>query len=86
MTGWVLPSFRGKRNTFSPKWANAAELGDSRHIYVEMYRHLAADGDISPEGLVVIPDYNSPNGKFLLVVSYDVRGTTVIFEIEPQAP
>jgi len=42
LTGWKMPSFRGKRSIYSPEWANAAELEDSAHIYEEMYSHLAA--------------------------------------------
>ncbi|HSR33693.1 MAG TPA: GNAT family N-acetyltransferase [Anaerolineae bacterium] len=44
----VIPEFRGKRSTFSPEWANAADTEDSRRIYEEMYTHLStqwvADG------------------------------------------
>ena len=42
ITGWQMPSFRGKRSTYSPEWANAADLEDSPRIYEEMYSHLAA--------------------------------------------
>jgi GNAT superfamily N-acetyltransferase len=42
LAGYVIPEFRGKRSTFSPEWANAAELEDSRRIYDEMYEHLSA--------------------------------------------
>jgi GNAT superfamily N-acetyltransferase len=42
LTGWQMPSFRGKRSTYSPEWANAADLEDSQRIYEEMYSHLAA--------------------------------------------
>lgn len=42
LTGWHMPSFRGKRSTYSPEWANAADLEDSARIYKEMYSHLAA--------------------------------------------
>ena len=42
LAGYVLPEFRGKRSTFSPEWANAAEVEDSRRIYDEMYEHLSA--------------------------------------------
>ena len=41
LTGWLMPSFRGKRSTYSPEWANAADLDDSQRIYEEMYHHLA---------------------------------------------
>jgi GNAT superfamily N-acetyltransferase len=42
LTGWQMPSFRGKRSTYSPEWANAADLEDSARIYEEMYSHLSA--------------------------------------------
>lgn len=40
--GWLMPGFRGKKSVFSPEWGNAAELENSRMIYEEMYRHIAA--------------------------------------------
>lgn len=39
-------------------------------------------GDQGPEGVMFIPAAASPNGKPLLVVSYEVSGTTRIWEIE----
>ena len=41
LTGWQMPSFHGKRSTYSPEWANAADLEDSPRIYKEMYSHLS---------------------------------------------
>ncbi|OYY31423.1 MAG: hypothetical protein B7X69_06525 [Sulfurovum sp. 39-42-12] len=38
--------------------------------------------DVSPEGMVFIPASSSPNGKNLLVVSYEVSGSTVVYEIK----
>lgn len=43
LAGWLMPAFRGKRSAYSPEWANAADLKDSRAIYEEMYSHLAAE-------------------------------------------
>jgi GNAT superfamily N-acetyltransferase len=42
LTGWQMPSFRGKRSIYSPEWANAADLEDSAYIYEEMYSHIAS--------------------------------------------
>jgi GNAT superfamily N-acetyltransferase len=42
LTGWQMPSFRGKRSVYSPEWANAADMEDSALIYEEMYSHLSA--------------------------------------------
>lgn len=38
-------------------------------------------GDMSPEGLAFIPKSESPVNKPLLVVAYEVSGTTTVFEI-----
>lgn len=43
---------------------------------------LAKVGDLGPEGLKFIPAADSPNGKPLLIVGYEVSGTTAVYEIE----
>ncbi len=40
------------------------------------------DGDISAEGMQFIPASESPNGKNLLLVSYEISGSTAIYEID----
>jgi len=42
LTGWLIPSFRGRRAAYSPEWANAAGVENTRRIYEEMYTHLSA--------------------------------------------
>lgn len=39
-------------------------------------------GDISPEGMKFITANESPNGKNLLLVSFEVSGSTVIYEVK----
>jgi 5'-nucleotidase len=39
------------------------------------------EGDISAEGMKFVPASESPNGKNLLLVSYEVSGSTVVYEV-----
>jgi hypothetical protein len=41
----------------------------------------ARTADVSPEGLQYVPAYASVTGKPLLIVSYEISGTTTVFEI-----
>ena len=41
----------------------------------------ARTDDVSPEGLQYVPAHSSVTGKPLLVVSYEISGTTVVFEV-----
>lgn len=53
----------------------------SQAKFVDYYR-TGKDGDISPEGMKFVPASESPNGKNLLLVSYEVSGSTAIYEIK----
>jgi len=46
MVGWMLGDYRGSPAAFSPEWANAVEIQDSRRIYEQLYTHLAAEWKI----------------------------------------
>ena len=41
LMGWMMEEFRGKKSTYSPEWANAATLDNSKFIYQEMYQALS---------------------------------------------
>ena len=41
-----------------------------------------ADGDLGPEGLTFVSADDSPNGKPLLIVGFEVSGTTRVFELD----
>ncbi|MEC5318048.1 choice-of-anchor I family protein [Brenneria populi subsp. brevivirga] len=43
----------------------------------------AAVGDLGPEGLAFIPAEQSPNGEPLLLVGYEVSGTTAVYRLKP---
>lgn len=43
-----------------------------------------AAGDRGPEGLVFIPAERSPDGRALLVVGFEVSGSTVVFALVPE--
>ena len=48
-------------------------------IFLEWINH---DGDISPEGLFIIPASESPTNQNILVVSNEISGTISFFEVK----
>jgi hypothetical protein len=47
--------------------------------------NFATAGDLGPEGVTFISADNSPNGQPLLVVAYEVSGSTTIFQINKRS-
>ncbi|PID42253.1 MAG: alkaline phosphatase [Proteobacteria bacterium] len=41
-----------------------------------------ADGDLGPEGLTFLPADQSPSGKPLLLVGFEISGSSVVFELD----
>jgi len=50
-------------------------------VYLD-YLDTGKEGDISAEGMKFIPASKSPNGKNLLLVSFEVSGSTVVYEVK----
>ncbi len=52
----------------------------AQSTFVDYYK-TGVEGDISAEGMKFIAAADSPNGKNLLLVSYEVSGSTVVYQI-----
>ncbi len=47
--------------------------------------NLATVGDLGPEGIVFVPRNESPNGKDLILLSNEVSGTVVVFQVNSRS-
>ncbi|HHP7231070.1 MAG TPA: choice-of-anchor I family protein [Xenococcaceae cyanobacterium] len=52
----------------------------------EFVQYVRSEGDVAPEGLAFIPGEESPSGKPLLTVAYEVSGSVTVFEIAESEP
>lgn len=58
------------------------DISDVANVKFVDYVKTGIDGDVSPEGMKFISANESPNGKNLLLVSYEVSGSTVVYEVQ----
>ncbi len=70
MTNPTRPEFKSYINTSNP----AGNL-------LQSTKKVAAAGDVSPEGILIISPKDSPTGKALVLASYELSGTVGIYEI-----
>ena len=57
------------------------DITDPANAHYVDYVVTHTQGDVSPEGMFFVPAEKAPNGKDLLIVSNEVSGSTVIYEI-----
>lgn len=67
----------------NPKESKFIKYISSRNFYADDIESPEA-GDISPEGMVFVPKESSPTGQDLLIVGYEVSGTTAVYQLSFQ--
>lgn len=58
------------------------DITNPSNVKFVKYLITQTDGDISPEGMKFVPASNSPTGNPLLMVSYEISGSTAVYEIK----
>jgi hypothetical protein len=57
------------------------DISDPKRAEFVQYLNTADQGDLAPEGIAFVPAWQSPTWKPLLLVSFEVSGTTRIIEL-----
>ena len=57
------------------------DITDPHAVTFVDYYKTGVEGDVSAEGMKFVPADESPNGKNLLLVAYEVSGSTVVYAI-----
>lgn len=65
----------------SPELVQYLNTSDFTGDYIDG-AETAAGGDIAPESMHFVPAHESPTGKPLVIGSYELSGTTAIFELD----
>lgn len=58
------------------------DITNPSNVKFVKYLITQTDGDISPEGMKFVSASNSPTGNPLLMVSYEISGSTAVYEIK----
>ena len=69
VTDPTFPIFKSYINTSNP----AGNL-------LQSTKKTAAAGDVSPEGILIVSEKDSPTGKAMVIVSYELSGTVGIYQ------
>jgi hypothetical protein len=69
VTDPTFPVFKSYINTSNP----AGNL-------LQSTKKTAAAGDVSPEGILIVSEKDSPTGKAMVIVSYELSGTVGIYQ------
>ncbi len=65
----------------NPEKAEYVEYLNNRDFSVDASKDTGRAGDLSPEGMKFVTASNSPTGNALLIVGYEVSGTTTVYEV-----
>ena len=80
--GNVTVAFVGLERTSAVVMYDITDPAAPRFLQLVRNTTDLANGDISPEGMKFVPAAQSPTGKALLLVGYEVSGSMAVFQVE----